>query len=295
MPYREIYFVDFSGGKLTPDVDEWNWGAMRISDPDPNAGAYVITDHPDDPEGFGYNFRVERKKTTPSNVAGRLSVFVTQPKGPPPEPKLDFSVRLRLQAVFDYPEAEGYDDNDVLHRVSYGTVGATPDADEGLTRPEPWAVGVVVSPNVNLSDDTKIVTTTCQFNMAPLKGGIRLNTPRSLQDDSPVQYLAPLDYYWFDLDGGFPKFIVENFFCGVDVTAHPQPKRVCGLGTFKTDNYSGEPEMRAYSSDVFQKQGNPPIGALGISVVSTSGKGRFKVRLRTFKVSIPFGASWPPA
>ncbi len=158
MPFEKIYSVNFSGRNLAPDFNPLNWPAMQLSD---DASAVADTD--------GIILTINRHYLADDEV--RNSVFLLPPDGMP------LDTRLMLRVQFDKPNAFSEPIPVKLEPVY----------------PEPWAVGLRVSPYTVLGTSKSAVQVTTQF----VAEGVRLNTPFSLQGDRAALLIQPLDYERF--------------------------------------------------------------------------------------------------
>lgn len=173
-----------------------------------------------------------------------------------PASKLSLDTRLLMQLEFDRPE---------------GIAPAPPST----AVPEPWAVALNVKFGTeNFIANEPMVPVTCQFNRQ--HNGVRLNTPGSQQADQAAVLAGPLIYSQFTPG----RFVLEHHFCGKNAAG----KQAVGFGTLSIGPPISSNDQRAYSHPGLSSGSQTWIGALGPTLVTLTGSGEIKVRLRNFAV-----------
>jgi hypothetical protein len=286
VPFELIYSVDFSQNEdLAPIVDVLRWGNMLRAAPS------GLAEWVDNPVYATLTGRLTRQLTENNNApAARSTLYVRTPE-------LELESRIRTEVTFCLPTAEGYNSSNELESVE--TMHGTRKS--GLSYPEDWAVALNISPGADLGRaQATFAIVTCQFNFFTREGGVRLNTVGSVSRDPSGQLISPLNYLQFvhNTPGVPPTvFKLEHDFCGY---AAEESEQVIGCGRLTIDgpNYSKE-DRRLYASTVFNptNRNDPylPIAALGISLGTRFGVGRFGVDVSSFKVfqSLPTSAPHP--
>ena len=170
---------------------------------------------------------------------------------------LSLETRLLMQLEFDRPE---------------GIPPSSPNA--GV--PEPWAVALNVKlNNENFVVNEPMVPVTCQFNRQ--FNGVRLNTPGSQQTDQAAVLVSPLNYSQLSP----VRFVLEHHFCGKNgAIGHS-----VGYGTLSVKPPINKADQRVYSNTKLSGGQQSWIGALGVTLVTLTGSGQIKVRLRNFGIS----------
>lgn len=248
MPPRQVYWVDFRNSNVTPYTCE-DWGPLAMGG-SPNGRR---TTSPT-PRGLELHMTREAGDRAPASN----SVYVL-----PPERSLLLDSRFRLRASFEQPAAEW---------LPGSAVG-----------PENWAIGLQVklTREVDLDPETEpCVAMTCEFRRTALGSGVRLCGVNDQQGDAGDYVDSPIDYRAYRADcfgiGRAPRFTLELNFCGrqasyavassslsiVDRTDH----RV-----LSTRRLSGGPQNW--------------IGAIGVSLATSAGVGRYRARLLDLIVS----------
>jgi hypothetical protein len=275
-PPIEAYAVNFANGNLQPHVNPYGWPDFRLS-----AQVQGVTSASKDPNGFSLTCTAPGGTT----LANSLYLVLPQPSPVVGPPVLPAAVRAFLKVSFDLPHATAADGTSVFT--------------------EPWAV----SANLRLdrgidSPGTKQVNVTSQFVNA-IGGveidGVRLNTPRSLQQADQARRLdGPLDYARYRAIWLFfpaPVFELDHAFCGYGAESNGHTP---GSGTlrirfpfpFATEKF----DHRVYSSqDLIPLPAGSTIGAVGVSVVTEKGAGTFGARLRSFRLWLDQELSGPIA
>ena len=284
-PPIKAYAVNFAAGNLHPHVNPYGWPDIQISQQ--IAAATVAS-----PDSNGY-----RLYCRTDGAERNLSLYLVLPQ-PRPDvlgpPALPAEVRAFIRVSFDLPHANG------------------PDGTE-FTRP--WAV----SANLRIDRDVdhrgaQQLNVTSQYVSTDVDGvtiqGVRLNTPGSLQQvDQALRLDGPLVYSRYSPWWGFPGaiFTLDHAFCGyaVRTTGH-----TLGCGTLRIRWPFGTTKLdhRAYSSDKLLplSEDTPPvrmplpagttIGAIGVTVTTSTGVGTFGARVRSFRLWLDrgLGSSAPP-
>lgn len=309
MPFVETYSVNFGNGNVHPHVDLNGWSDMALFPPSADSTADRV------PDPSGYDFGIARELSVPAGTSSRNCAYVVPPAG-----GLSLDTRLLLRVTFDRPRAEGFylfehgplggefepfEEEASAERGRFAEEIESPGSlSPGLgpiggkySVPEPWAVALNVSPTSDLLSD-RMVNLTCQFNRT--FDGVRLNTPKdpqglgALQVDKAACLESPLEYGPYQ--GGYmafpngtdgvvdpPVFSLEHSFCGWNAMTNGHTP---GCGWLKIHR-SWQPEVqdhRVFSSNALASSSAQTIGALGISLVTQSGFGRIRVRLRTFSI-----------
>lgn len=170
---------------------------------------------------------------------------------------LGLETRLLMQLEFDRPE---------------GVPPSPPSA--GV--PEPWAVALNVKfGNENFVAAEPMIPVTCQFNRQ--FNGVRLNTPGSQQTDPAAILVGPLNYSQLTP----VRFFLEHYFCGKNAVG----KHSIGYGMLSVGPPIKRNDQRAYSNTALSGGQQSWIGALGVTLVTLTGFGQIKVRLRNFTIS----------
>ena len=167
----------------------------------------------------------------------------------------------------------------LLLRVEFDRPRGIPPAPPVTGTPEPWAVALNVKfGNESFVPNEPMVPVTCQFDRN--LGGARLNTPRHLERDQAAILLSHLDY-----DAMTPAvFTLEHHFCGVKA----EGRYAIGHGALDIGPPIKSNDQRVYSNNGLSGGEQSSIGALGATLVTQTGTGTIKVRLRTFAISL-----WP--
>lgn len=143
--------------------------------------------------------------------------------------------------------------------------------------PEPWAVALAVKfGDESFAGNEKLAAVTCQFRPT----GVRLNTPQHLEGDQAVDVISMTPVNYGALTPG--HFTLEHYFCGVNAAG----RQAVGFGTLSIGAPIGEDDQRVYSNAQLSDGSQDWIGALGVTLATLTGNGRFSVRLRSFSVAM---------
>lgn len=275
-PPIEAYAVNFANGNLQPHLNPYGWPDFRLSQQVPGAKWAVS-----DAQGISLNCRTTAPAAGNEPFAMSLYLVLPEPSPSVVGPRaLPTEVRALLRVTFDLPYAKALD-------------GSSPFK-------EAWGI------SANLRIDRQIngagaqqLDVTSQFveevaiGMQTLRiDGVRLNTPRSLQQvdqarrlDGPLEYAR---YQPFGCLGVFlrraPVFTLEHAFCGY---AAQDNGHTPGSGMLKIrfPFWVEKCDYRVYSStELLPLPAGSTIGAVGVSVATVSGVGTFGARLRSFRL-----------
>jgi hypothetical protein len=313
MPPIETYAVDFANGNLIPHIDSPGWGNMQLSTPSENDLAQSW------PDSKGMNLRLTRGLLVPAGESAANSIFVVPPPG-----SQSLESRLFMRVTFDLPRAHGIStDPQAPFAEEVDGAGVDPaspknpaifdDPEVSLdpptdpapvtgetTVPEPWAIALIVT-DANSLPGLRGAVVTCQFS--DTFKGVRLNTPavsgvlqvdKASCIDQPLNYAQYQDGYYVAVPGGIdgvfpaPVFTLEHAFCGYGASPLSGNGHAVGSGSLKMSfGYGRElADQRVYSTDALSAPGMTidSIGALGVSLITTSGIGILSVRLRNFSL-----------
>jgi hypothetical protein len=302
MPFTKIYDVNFSNGNLHPHLNLKNWPNMKLtstSNPAPEGLVLEVIRGPVTDENINGDHpalnTIDTVETPGIISNARSDIFIQFPKR-----GLPIDSRLSMSVTFDLPQAEGFLPDGGL--VPINLPGISPAGPVSI--PEPWGIGLSISPTSDLSSNYKVITT-CQFHR--VLNGIRLNTPTeqgvgTLQSDKATPLETPLNYSSYR--GGYtvlpngrevqsepPLFTLTFSFCGWGTIAN---KHSVGCGFLKIA-HSWKPEAedhRVFSSNALIQVLDPvtffrtEIRSLGISVGTVNGVGKISARMRSFSLSI---------
>lgn len=140
--------------------------------------------------------------------------------------------------------------------------------------PEPWVVALAAKLDEEFTANKRLAAVTCQFRQP----GVRLNTPANLEGDPGAELITPLNYG--ALTPGI--FTLKNYFCGVKAVG----RQSIGFGSLSTSSQIGAKEDQRLYSTAEMSGGQEWIGALGVTIATITGQGRFTVRLRKFSVAM---------
>jgi hypothetical protein len=257
MPPKRVYEVDFGGGNLAPSLDTKGWGPMKIGDSGPANNPSSI------PDARGIKLSVYRPPGANTHAAIGVSV-VLAPNAIP------LASRVLLETEFDQAGAH-------LQYVPQPSNTVPPPPPPGSPTPEPWAVALVVKfGNETQVNGEPVVPVTTQFNRQV--NGARLNTPFNEQGDQSPVLLTPLDYV------ANPQYVyeMEHSFCGINAANG----RSFGDGRLTIGPPGVLRDQRVYSNTSLSTGQQGWIGALGVTLVTLSGTGQIKVRVRKFAISL---------
>jgi len=286
MPPTEVYAIDFANNEtLKPEVDVNGWGNMVFG------GSTQNTDSTISEPAIGYGtersdglilvgFRPRQTDPTKPIPFVSNSVYVTPAPGMVP-----LNSRLRMRVEFDLPKA----------------VPAAADV-----KAEAWAVVLKLASSSDDKDQATMVVT-CQFNnQTNGRNGVRLNDPSRAQrvkTNIAMDLDSPLDYERYDPSQDYfgpTRFTLSFAFSGVQGGPPPPVPQgnqdplgyAVGCGFLEMDSVygdsplriirSGLEDVRLFSSTTLTQQSW--ISALGVSLMTESGVGTFRARLRRFSI-----------
>lgn len=288
MPPLEVYSINFANGSLQPSLDANGWQAMRFGGSSAgtlqttfgNGGLYLSAERPLGAKDRGVHNSVYVLPPVPTETGASVPGM------------LSLASRLIMRVEFDLPDA----------------VAAGPGV-----KAEAWAVVLrlkfannPLEPRERDVPDEPSINVTCQFNNNTNgRNGVRLNDPDRAQDattnkapdlDSPLSY-SRYKPGCFGL-GRATQFILSFAFSGIQAGPVPTGTRklgdplgyavgcgfleMLGVPRFRKDNLK---DHRLFSSTNLSSGTQDWIGALGVSITSLSGQGKFSVRLRRFSIS----------
>ena len=257
MPPKRVYEVNFGGGNLTPSLDTKGWGPMKLGDSGQSNNPSSV------PDAKGLNLSIYRPPGANTHAAIGATVVL-------PPNALPLASRVLLETEFDQPGAH-------LQYVPQPSNTVPPPPPPGSPTPEPWAVALVVKfGNEKQVNGEPLVPVTTQFNRQV--NGARLNTPFNEQGDQSPVLLTPLDYTVN------PQFLyaMQHSFCGINAASG----RSLGNGELTIGPPGVLHDARVYSNTALSNAPQNWIGGLGITLVTLSGTGQLKVRVRKFAISL---------
>jgi hypothetical protein len=254
MPPREVYSVDFRNSNMTPVTSE-SWGPPVVGG---SANGFKAAY----PNLRGLQLHMTREGNETAAVSN--SVYVL-----PPERSLLLDSRFRLRASFEQPSAEWLDGSSVS--------------------PESWAVALLVKFGGSVDTDPEpFIAVTCQFRRAGDTTGVRINGVNEEQKDQAGYIDSPIDYSRYRAGclgfGRAPRFTMEMNFCGrqsAPVPPGPQtePPQLGYAVASGSLSIAGRADHRVLSSRTLSTGVQDWIGALGISLATIRGVGKYRVRL----------------